>query len=123
MPFERACGTLLHITSLPSRGGIGDLGEEAYRFIDFLAASHQRLWQVLPTAPAGTGNSPYSATSAFAGNPLLISVERLAERGWINKEEICNLAKPGCHVDFLDVRGSSMTQTAMRASASTRSAG
>src|SRR5207248_5800028 len=85
MPFQRACGTLLHITSLPSRGGIGDLGEEAYRFIDFLAASHQRLWQVLPTGPAATGNSPYSATSAFAGNPLLISIERLAARGWLSK--------------------------------------
>src|SRR5207244_2942134 len=82
MPFQRACGSLLHITSLPARGGIGDLGEEAYRFIDFLSASRQRLWQVLPTSPPATGNSPYSATSAFAGNPLFISLERLAERGW-----------------------------------------
>ncbi|HWY67564.1 MAG TPA: 4-alpha-glucanotransferase [Terriglobales bacterium] len=100
MSFERACGTLLHITSLPSRGGIGDLGEEAYRFIDFLAASHQHLWQVLPTSPAATGNSPYSATSAFAGNPLFINIERLAERGWLSDQDARNLAAPGCKVDF-----------------------
>lgn len=100
MPFQRACGTLLHITSLPSRGGIGDLGEEAYRFVDFLAASHQRLWQVLPISPAATGNSPYSATSAFAGNPLFISIERLADRGWLSKEDVRDLADPGCKVDF-----------------------
>jgi len=108
MPFERACGTLLHITSLPSRGGIGDLGEEAYRFIDFLADSRQRLWQVLPISPAGTGNSPYSATSAFAGNPLLISLERLAERGWINKKEITQPAKSNSHVNFEQVRATKL---------------
>jgi len=104
MPFQRACGTLLHITSLPSRGGIGDLGEEAYRFIDFLAASHQRLWQVLPTGPAATGKSPYSATSAFAGNPLLISIERLAARGWLSKDETRNSAAPNGRVDFSEVQ-------------------
>ena len=100
MPFQRACGSLLHITSLPARGGIGDLGEEAYQFIDFLSASRQRLWQVLPTSPPATGNSPYSATSAFAGNPLFISLERLAERGWLSQEEARNLAAPDCKVDF-----------------------
>lgn len=100
MPFERACGTLLHITSLPSRGDIGDLGPEAYRFADFLASSRQRLWQVLPISPAGVGNSPYSATSAFAGYPLLISLERLGERGWLDKHEIDQLANASCHVDF-----------------------
>lgn len=108
MPFERACGTLLHVTSLPSRGGIGDLGEAAYRFVDFLAASRQRLWQVLPISPAGTGNSPYSATSAFAGNPLLISLERLADRGWIDKSKIEDLPAPACHVDFEQVRATKL---------------
>jgi 4-alpha-glucanotransferase len=108
MPFDRACGTLLHITSLPSRGGIGDLGEEAYRFIDFLAASHQRLWQVLPISPAGTGNSPYSATSAFAGNPLLISVERLADRGWIDKKQALQKTKSDGHVDFEQVKATKL---------------
>jgi 4-alpha-glucanotransferase len=108
MPFQRACGTLLHITSLPARGGIGDLGEEAYRFIDFLADSHQRLWQVLPTSPAATGNSPYSATSAFAGNPLFISVERLAKHGWLSNEDTRNLAAPGCKVDFVEVQNTKL---------------
>lgn len=103
MPFQRACGTLLHISSLPSRGGIGDLGEEAYRFIDFLAASHQRLWQVLPTSPPAVGNSPYSATSAFAGNPLFISIERLATHGWLRNEEVRDLAGAERKVDFEQV--------------------
>src|SRR5258706_12605601 len=83
MPFERASGILLHPTSLPSRGGIGDLGPEAYRFVDFLSAAKQGLWQVLPLGPGGVGNSPYSATSAFAGNPLLISLERVGGGGGI----------------------------------------
>ncbi len=82
MPFPRAAGILLHPTSLPSRGGIGDFGPAAYRFVDFLASARQGLWQVLPLGPLGYGNSPYSSTSAFAGNPLLISLERLAEHGW-----------------------------------------
>ena len=82
MSFPRAAGILLHPTSLPSRGGIGDFGPAAYRFVDFLASARQGLWQVLPLGPLGYGNSPYSSTSAFAGNPLLISLERLAERGW-----------------------------------------
>ena len=103
MPFERACGTLLHITSLPSAGGIGDLGPEAYRFAEFLENSRQRLWQVLPISPPGTGNSPYSATSAFAGNPLLISLERLAERGWLGKPRPSE-AEISCRVNFEDVK-------------------
>src|SRR5271170_258596 len=84
MSFPRAAGILLHPTSLPSRGGIGDLGPAAYQFVDFLASARQGLWQVLPLGPLGYGNSPYSSTSAFAGNPLLISLERLAERGWMD---------------------------------------
>ena len=80
---ERMSGILLHVTSLPSYGGIGDFGPAAYAFVDFLAAAKQRLWQVLPLSPTGYGNSPYSALSAFAGNPLFISLERLAKEGWI----------------------------------------
>jgi 4-alpha-glucanotransferase len=80
--FPRATGILLHPTSFPSRGGIGDFGPAAYEFADFLASARQGLWQVLPLGPPANGNSPYSSTSAFAGNPLLISLERLAERGW-----------------------------------------
>src|SRR6202035_44089 len=90
MLSQRLAGILLHPTSLPSLGGIGDLGPEAYAFADFLARSGQTLWQVLPLSPPGLGNSPYSAISAFAGNPLLISLERLAERGWLDKARLKN---------------------------------
>jgi 4-alpha-glucanotransferase len=86
--FARAAGVLLHPTSLPARGGIGDFGPAAYRFVDFLASARQGLWQVLPLGPLGYGNSPYSSTSAFAGNPVLISLERLAERGWIDRVKL-----------------------------------
>jgi 4-alpha-glucanotransferase len=88
MPFPRASGILLHPTSLPSRGGIGDFGPAAYTFTDFLASARQGVWQVLPLGPLGFGSSPYSSTSAFAGNPLLISLERLADRGWIVPSKI-----------------------------------
>ncbi len=100
MPFDRASGLLLHITSLPSYGGIGDLGRAAYAFADFLAAGKQRLWQVLPLSPTGYGNSPYAALSAFAGNPLLISLEHLSDRGWIAGERIANLPGRSGNVDF-----------------------
>jgi 4-alpha-glucanotransferase len=100
MAFARASGILLHPTSLPSRGGTGDFGPAAYAFADFLALSRQSLWQVLPLGPLGLGNSPYSSTSAFAGNPLLISLERLAARGWINREKIDALAADAEPVDY-----------------------
>ena len=92
MSFPRAAGILLHPTSLPSRGGIGNFGPAAYQFVDWLAASRQGLWQVLPLGPLGYGNSPYSSTSAFAGNPLLISLERLAGHGWIDQGKISHIA-------------------------------
>ncbi len=82
---KRSAGILLHPTSLPAHGGIGDLGPAAYEFIDFLAAARQGLWQILPLNPVGIGNSPYSSTSAFAGNILLVSLERLADRGMISQ--------------------------------------
>jgi 4-alpha-glucanotransferase len=88
MPFPRTAGILLHPTSLPSRGGIGDFGPAAYSFVDSLASACQGVWQVLPLGPLGYGNSPYSSISAFAGNPLLISLERLAERGWIDRSKL-----------------------------------
>jgi len=88
MPFPRTAGILLHPTSLPSRGGIGDFGPAAYQFIESLAAARQGVWQVLPLGPLGYGNSPYSSISAFAGNPLLISLERLADHGWIDQAKL-----------------------------------
>src|ERR1700753_239641 len=80
---DRMSGVLLHVTSLPSYGGVGDFGPAAYAFVDFLVAAKQRLWQVLPLSPTGYGSSPYSALSAFAGNPIFISRERLADQGWM----------------------------------------
>ncbi|MGA3087739.1 MAG: 4-alpha-glucanotransferase [Terriglobales bacterium] len=81
MKFPRCSGILLHFTSLPGDHGIGDLGPCAYEFADFLSAAGQRLWQVLPLNPTGYGDSPYQCFSAFAGNPLLVSLERLRGQG------------------------------------------
>lgn len=100
MSFPRAAGILLHPTSLPSRGGIGDFGPAAYRFVDFLTAARQGLWQVLPLGPLGYGNSPYSSTSAFAGNPLLISLERLVKHGWIDAAKIDGLPAVSGPVEY-----------------------
>jgi 4-alpha-glucanotransferase len=103
MPFDRSSGLLLHITSLPSHGGIGDLGPAAYAFADFLASGKQRLWQVLPLSPTGYGNSPYSSLSAFAGNPLLISLELLAQKGWIDVDRLKGLPGRSGNVNFEEV--------------------
>src|SRR6516164_2870580 len=100
MTFPRLTGILLHPISLPSRGGIGDLGPAAYQFIDFLAEAKQGLWQVLPLNPPANGNSPYSSTSAFAGNPQLISLERLVELGWLDGNAISHLPSETCHIDY-----------------------
>ena len=88
MRLRRCSGILLHPTSLPGRFGIGDLGPEAYRFADFLAASQQRVWQVLPLGPTGYGDSPYQCFSAFAGNPLLVSLERLVDLGDLSVDDL-----------------------------------
>ncbi|MGB6694340.1 MAG: 4-alpha-glucanotransferase [Terracidiphilus sp.] len=103
MKFERSSGVLLHVTSLPSYGGIGDLGPAAHEFIDFLARARQHIWQVLPLCPTGFGNSPYAGSSAFAGNPLLISLEFLSDWGWIDGESIAGLAGRSGAVDFDEV--------------------
>jgi len=81
---------LLHPTSLPGGFGLGDLGAEAYRFVDFLKDAGQRLWQVLPLGPTGYGDSPYQCFSAFAGNPLLIGLERLVEKGLLSAAALRN---------------------------------
>lgn len=87
MRFTRSCGTLLHPTSFPSPYGMGDLGPEAEYFIDFLEDTGQSVWQVLPLSPVGYGNSPYAGFSAFAGNPYLISPDKLVEKGLITHDE------------------------------------
>src|SRR5271166_4447198 len=108
MSFSRAAGILLHPTSLPSRGGIGDFGPAAYQFADTLASARQAIWQVLPLGPLGYGNSPYSSTSAFAGNPLLISLERLASHGWIDQNKISGLASDRGAVEYGQVFATKM---------------
>src|SRR5262244_1858442 len=81
---QRASGVLLHPTSFPGPYGIGDLGPEAYKFVDFLVAAGQSLWQVLPLGPTGYGDSPYACYSAFAGNTLLVSPELLVNEGLLD---------------------------------------
>ncbi|HEX8925134.1 MAG TPA: 4-alpha-glucanotransferase, partial [Terriglobales bacterium] len=105
---QRLSGILLHPTSLPSNGGIGDFGPAAHDFVDFLASARQGLWQILPLAPAGIGNSPYSATSAFAGDVLMVSLERLAEHGMISRDKLARLPNPKGRVDFEAVRRAKM---------------
>jgi 4-alpha-glucanotransferase len=99
--FPRSSGVLLHPTSLPGPYGIGDLGEWAYRFVDWLVERGQSIWQVLPLSPTGYGDSPYQALSAFAGNPLMISLDRLVEAGWLDRGELYDVPRfPADRVDF-----------------------
>jgi len=100
MDFQRSSGILLHISSLPSLGCIGDLGPAAHEFVAFLAEAKQHVWQVLPLCPTGYGNSPYAGISAFAGNPFFVSLEILADWGWITPDSIEPQAEPGGPVDF-----------------------
>ena len=93
----------MHASSLPSYGGIGDLGPAAHEFVSFLARAKQHIWQVLPLCPTGYGNSPYAGSSAFAGNPSLISLELLSDWGWIKGERIAGLAGRSGKVDFDEV--------------------
>src|SRR5215813_14919445 len=114
MTFPRSSGILLHPTSLPGPYGIGDLGDSAYRFVDFLVSSGQKLWQVLPLGPTGYGNSPYACYSAFAGNPLLISPDRLFRDGLLDKHYLENSSPgPSDHVDFELVQSSKNSLLAM----------
>lgn len=102
MTVQRCAGILLHPTSLPSRFEVGDLGPSADRFLSWLADAGQRVWQVLPLGPPGYGASPYDALSAFAGNPLLISPDRLREDQMIDSIDLCQPSEPD-HVDYVAV--------------------
>ena len=86
--FKRAAGILLPISSLPSNYGIGTLGAAAYNFIDFLKASGQSYWQILPVGATSYGDSPYQSFSAFAGNPYYIDLDMLKEEGLISQKDI-----------------------------------
>lgn len=101
MLLDRSSGILLHPTSLPGRYGIGDLGPQAFAWVDWLSAAGQRLWQILPLGPTGYGDSPYQCFSAFAGNPYLISPDLLLEEGLLEPEDLASIpAFPTGRVDF-----------------------
>ncbi len=99
--FPRASGVLLHPTSLPGRYGIGDLGDYAYAFVDYLVSASQSLWQVLPLGPTSYGDSPYQCLSAFAGNTNLISFDRLHKYGWLTDDDLAEVPDfPTHQVDY-----------------------
>lgn len=118
MIFPRCSGILLHITSLPAAHGIGDLGNSAYDFVDFLAASGQKIWQVLPLSPTGYGDSPYQCFSAFAGNPLLIDLLGLQKQGLLESQDLSDgAALPADFVDYgrvIGFKGSLVRKAAQR---------
>ena len=103
MNFPRASGILLHPTSLPGDFGIGDLGPKAFEFVDLLAEAKQTYWQILPLGPTGYGDSPYQCFSAFAGNTLLISPERLVEARLLDRSVLED--KPDFPADKVDYGG------------------
>jgi 4-alpha-glucanotransferase len=105
MPLLRSSGVILHPTSLPGPFGIGELGEHAERWVDFLADAGQRVWQVMPLGPTGYGDSPYQCFSAFAGNPYLISLERLRVAGWLTDADLDGEAFDDDRVDYGPVIG------------------
>lgn len=101
MQFPRESGVLLHPTSLPGPHGIGDFGPAAFRFVDWLADAGQRLWQVMPLGPTGFGDSPYSSPSAFAGNPLLVSLDWLKGEGFLDERDLTDIPTfPADRCDF-----------------------
>lgn len=100
MNFERSSGILMHPSSFHSNYGIGDLGKGAYEFIDFLILSGQKLWQTFPLGPTGYGDSPYQCFSAFAGNPLLLSIDSIIEDSLLSKNDIPNIEFNSEYVDY-----------------------
>ena len=88
MKLQRSCGVLLHPTAIPNKYGVGDLGPETYKFIDLLASLGQSYWQILPLTLPEKGNSPYSPLSSFAGNPLLISLDKLVKEGLLTSQDL-----------------------------------
>jgi 4-alpha-glucanotransferase len=103
VPLHRSAGVLLHVTSLPGRYGIGDLGPSARAWVDVLARARQSWWQLLPLTPPGAGHSPYKSFSAFAGNPDLISPDDLYESGLIDRTDLQASTLPAGRVDYAKV--------------------
>jgi len=97
MKFARSSGILLHPTSLPGPNGIGEIGPSARKWVDFLAGAGQKIWQILPLGPTGFGDSPYQSFSGFAGNPLMISLDRLLEQGYLKDTDLAG--RPGFPAD------------------------
>src|SRR6056297_550159 len=97
---QRRSGILLHPTSLPGPQPVGSLGEDAYRFVDWLVAAGQSVWQVLPLGPTGYSDCPYSCYSAFAGNPLLIDLQQLAQIGDLALTDLPTGAPASDQADF-----------------------
>ncbi len=117
MRFERASGVLLHPSSLPGPFGSGDFGPEAYHFVDWLVAGGQRLWQLLPLAGLGPGNSPYMSNSAFAGNALLVDLNDLHRQGWLQPAELAPPAgADASEIDYAVVHPFRMERLARAAS-------
>lgn len=113
--IDRSSGLLMHISSLPNEYGIGTLGQEAFRFVDFLTETKQRFWQILPLGPTSYGNSPYQSYSVFAGNPLFISMEKLLDEGLLHDKELKKAPKNlTCKIDYEWVRNNkhALLQTA-----------
>jgi len=101
MAFKRTSGILLHPSSLPGPYGIGDLGPQSFRFVDWLASTNCKLWQILPLGPTGYGDSPYQCFSAFAGNPYLISPDDLFAEGLLTQEDLDAMKDlPASRVDY-----------------------
>src|SRR5215207_9244951 len=107
---KRLSGVLLHPTSFPGPYGIGDLGPEAYKFVDFLVSAGQSLWQVLPLGPTGYGDSPYACYSAFAGNTLLVSPEQLVKEGLLDSALPLRPLRLGGEPDLAHRRDAEVTQ-------------
>lgn len=112
--MNRASGILMHITSLPQKEGIGTFGKKAYEFVDFLKASDQQYWQILPLGPVGYGNSPYQAFSAFAGNPYLIDLQKLIEEGLLPVDQNIILLHSGNDTDTEKVDFDRLTEQKMK---------
>ena len=98
----RESGVLMHLSSLPSPYGIGTMGKEAFRFVDFLAKAGQKIWQILPITPTGYGDSPYKSFSTYAGNPYFIDLDLLCKSGLLKKGEYAsiNWGDDLCAVDY-----------------------